>query len=158
MSAAFFRANVGACVVNAEGRILTLKRKGNIENAWQMPQGGIEAGEDPRTAVLRELKEETGLLPQDVTIIAEHPEWLPYELPVQFRNAKTGLGQVQKWFLIQASETTTVIPDGVEFEDSAWLKPEDLLKLVVWFRRPVYERVLAFVLQNQQAAGTRHTV
>lgn len=145
MSTAFFRANVGACVFDAEGRVLALKRKGVVENAWQMPQGGIEPGEDPPAAVWRELHEETGLLPDKLEIVAEHPDWLVYELPLEYRNPKVGWGQAQKWFLLRASATVVVKPDGKEFEDYAWLKPADLMPLVVEFRRPTYQRVFAFL-------------
>jgi len=148
MSAEFFRANVGACVVNSEGRVLAFKRKGVAENAWQMPQGGIEAGEDPRAAVWRELREETGLAPHVLGIIAEYPDWLVYELPAEYRNSKVGRGQVQKWFLLRASATAVPRPDGKEFEDCAWLRPADLMPLVVEFRQPTYERVLAFLGQK----------
>ncbi len=151
MAAAFFRANVGACVVNAEGRVLALKRKGVAENSWQMPQGGIEEGEDPRAAVWRELREETGLLPHELEIVAEYPGWLVYELPVEYRNPKVGWGQSQKWFLLRALAAVTVRPDGKEFEDYAWLTPADLMPLVADFRRPTYERVFAFLAQNAKA-------
>lgn len=151
MSTAFFRANVGACVVDAKGRVLALKRKAVPENAWQMPQGGIEAGEDPRAAVRRELQEETGLLPHEVEIVAEHPDWLVYELPIEYRNPKVGWGQVQKWFLLRALPTAIVRPDGREFEDCAWLTPADLMPLVVEFRRATYERVFALLARNEGA-------
>jgi putative (di)nucleoside polyphosphate hydrolase len=141
MSTAFFRANVGACVFNALGQVLALKRKGAVENSWQMPQGGIEDGEDPQTAVWRELQEETGLLEHEAAIITELPDWLVYELPIEDRNAKVGWGQVQKWFLIRVLATPTVRPDSIEFENFAWLAPPELMPLVVPFRRSTYERV-----------------
>lgn len=145
MSTPFFRANVGACVVNADGHVLALKRKGVPENAWQMPQGGIEAGEDPRAAIFRELREETGLLAHELSITAECPDWLVYELPLEYRNSKVGWGQAQKWFIFRASPAARARPDGKEFEDCAWLKPADLLPLVMEFRRPTYERVFALL-------------
>ena len=154
MSAVFFRAGVGACVFNARGQVLALKRKGVPENSWQMPQGGIEDGEDARAALWRELEEETGLLRRQVEIVAECPGWLAYELPVNYRNAKVGWGQVQKWFLLRAPDAVTITPDGKEFEDWAWSTPAAMLPLVAEFRRPVYERVFELLARRISPPGT----
>lgn len=143
MSEAFFRANVGACVVDAQGRVLALKRRGVADNAWQMPQGGIDDGESPRVAVLRELQEETGLTAADVQLVDEYPDWLVYELPPEFRRPKVGWGQAQRWFLLRPRAGVTVVPDGREFDDFVWMAPSELLRRVIAFRRPTYERVLA---------------
>jgi putative (di)nucleoside polyphosphate hydrolase len=155
VSDAFFRASVGACVVDAEGHVLALKRRGVSDNAWQMPQGGIEADETPRQAVLRELREETGLQPADVELLAEHPDWLVYELPPDFRKPKVGRGQAQKWFLLRARTEAIVRPDGEEFDDYAWMTPTELMPHVVAFRRPVYDRVLAHFADELHAQGGR---
>lgn len=155
MSDAFFRANAGACVIDGEGRVLALKRRGVADNAWQMPQGGIDAGETPRQAVLRELREETGLQPPDVELLAEHPDWLVYELPIEYRKPKVGWGQAQKWFLLRARPNAIVRPDGQEFDDHAWLAPAELLPRVIAFRRPVYDRVLAYFLDALRAERGR---
>ena len=143
MTSAYFRANVGACVVDAQGHVLALKRKGTTDNAWQMPQGGIEEGETPASAVMRELAEETGLTADDVTIVAEFPEWLAYELPLEYRRPKVGWGQVQRWFLLRLTPGALVRPDGVEFEAFQFLPPGELMHRAIAFRRPVYEKVLA---------------
>jgi putative (di)nucleoside polyphosphate hydrolase len=142
VSEAFFRANVGACIIDERGRVLALRRKGVPEIVWQMPQGGIETGEEPHQAVLREVKEETGLTQNDVEIVAEYPDWLVYELPRQYRNEKVGWGQAQRWFLLRARAGVTIRPDNVEVEAAAFLAPEDLLKSAVAFRLPTYRRVL----------------
>ena len=141
MGDAFFRASVGACVTDGKGRVLALRRRGVADEAWQMPQGGIDAGETPREAVLRELEEETGLRAADVAIVAEFPEWLVYELPLEYRRPKVGWGQAQKWFLLRANEGVTVKPDGKEFDAFEWVKPQELLSRVVMFRRGVYGKV-----------------
>lgn len=143
MSDAFFRASVGACVTDSKGHVLALRRRGVADSAWQMPQGGIDQGESAREAVLRELEEETGLHAGDVTIVAEFPEWLVYELPLEYRRPKVGWGQAQKWFLLRANEGATVKPDGREFDAFEWVMPKDLMPRVIEFRRPVYRKLLA---------------
>ncbi len=142
MTDAFFRANVGACVVDAGGRILALKRKGVASGSWQMPQGGIEWSEEPRTALFRELREETSLDRTSLDLVAECPEWLVYELPHDYRNAKVGWGQAQRWFLLRIHPGAVPRPDGIEFDDVAWLEPPALLARVVSFRTALYVRVL----------------
>ena len=144
MKGAYFRANAGACVIDGRGRVLALRRRGPAESAWQMPQGGIKRGEAPDEAALRELREEAGLRRGSVTLLAEHPEWLVYELPTEYRNRKVGWGQAQKWFLFRARADARVVPDGVEFDAFAWLPVAELMKRVVPFRRAVYRRVLRF--------------
>lgn len=140
---AFFRANVGACVTDGNGRVLALRRHGVTPAAWQMPQGGLALGEAPRDAVLRELHEETGLAPAAVTLVDEYPDWLVYELPPEWRRPKAGLGQAQKWFLLRAADDALVVPDGQEFDAYEWITPADLLQRVVPFRRPVYAQLWA---------------
>ncbi|HHC29248.1 MAG TPA: NUDIX domain-containing protein, partial [Rhodobacterales bacterium] len=82
-----YRSNVGIMLANPAGLVFAGQRTdamrlGTGETAWQMPQGGIDAAEEPVDAVLRELEEETGVTPDLVTIEAEHPEWLTYDLPL----------------------------------------------------------------------------
>ena len=76
-----YRRNVGVMVLNADGHVWVGQRKDNYKDAWQMPQGGIDKGEDARAAALRELEEETGITPDLVDVVAETEGWLPYELP-----------------------------------------------------------------------------
>jgi putative (di)nucleoside polyphosphate hydrolase len=154
MADAFFRANVGACLIDECDQVLALKRKGVAENSWQMPQGGIQEGESPRQAILRELGEEIGLGAADVEVLAERPDWLVYELPEEYRRPKVGWGQVQKWFLLRVMPDAIVNPDGKEFEAYEWLTPTDLMPRVVPFRKPVYERVLADFLGRLSEPGS----
>jgi putative (di)nucleoside polyphosphate hydrolase len=142
MKDAFFRASAGAMVTDGTGRVLVLSRRG-LADAWQMPQGGIGAGETPREAVLRELREETGLEAEEVVLVAEHPGWLVYELPVEWRNPKVGWGQAQRWFLLRARPGARVRPDGDEFDVFDWLLPDEVVERAVAFRRKVYEQVVA---------------
>ena len=78
-----YRRNVGVMLVNAEGLVFVGQRKDNPSPAWQMPQGGIDDGEAPRAAALRELEEETGVSPDLVDVVGETANWIRYELPVE---------------------------------------------------------------------------
>ena len=148
MADAFFRAGAGACVLDDAGHVLALRRRGLAEQAWQMPQGGIDENEAPQAAAMRELEEETGLRAVDVELLDEYPEWLAYELPREFRRPKVGLGQVQKWFLYRARAGAIVRPDQREFDAFEWMAPAQLLARAIAFRRPVYERLFARFLQR----------
>lgn len=138
----FFRANVGAMIINGQGEVLVFERA-DVKDAWQMPQGGIEAGEPPIDAVMREIREETGIFAEKLELMAEASEWLAYELPEQYRNKKTGMGQVQKWFLFRfVGEDLDIKPDKREFTAARWVKASVLLQITVDFRRSLYQRLL----------------
>jgi putative (di)nucleoside polyphosphate hydrolase len=144
MSDAFFRAGVGAVVLDDHCRILVLKRKGVSDNSWQLPQGGIGGNELPVEAIYRELSEETGLARDDLEIVKTISEWLVYELPPTFRNPKVGWGQAQRWFLCRLlAPHIKVHPDQIEVTEADWVTPNQLLARAVEFRIPVYQRVLS---------------
>jgi putative (di)nucleoside polyphosphate hydrolase len=143
-----FRAGVGIVVLDAAGRALALERA-TVPGGWQLPQGGIEGDEEPVDALWRELREETGLTADDVRVVAELPEWLGYELPAEYRSAKTGRGQVHKWFVLRAGADdlpvrTGTMP-GAEFRAWRWVGLAELAEQAVTFRRPVYRRLAALV-------------
>ncbi|MEZ5713940.1 MAG: RNA pyrophosphohydrolase [Paracoccaceae bacterium] len=144
-----YRRNVGVMLVNAAGHVFVGQRIDNDQAAWQMPQGGIDTGEDPRTAALRELEEETGVLPALVRVEAETPGWLAYDLPhdVVPRIWKGRYrGQEQKWFLLRflgSDSDVRIETDHPEFSAWRWLPPADLVANIVPFKRSVYEQVLA---------------
>jgi putative (di)nucleoside polyphosphate hydrolase len=143
MSDAFFRAGVGAVVLDGARRILALQRKGAQDGAWQLPQGGIGLSESPVEALYRELREETGLAGGDFEIAASTSEWWAYELPVEYRNAKVGWGQVQRWYLCRLlAPRHAVRPDQVEFAEADWVTPDQLLARAVAFRLPIYRRLI----------------
>ena len=92
----FFRANVGAVITRADGAVLALRRADIDEESWQLPQGGIRAGEQAEDALRREIEEEVGLTSNDYTIIGHSEEWLAYELPPEYRSPKVGRGQADR--------------------------------------------------------------
>lgn len=143
-----YRRNVGVMLINADGRVFVGQRRDRFEDAWQMPQGGIDAGEEPRAAALRELHEETGIRPDLVEVIAETAGWLVYDLPhdivPQIWKGKFR-GQQQKWFLMRFLGTDDQIDIATghpEFSTWRWQSPEHLVDRIVAFKRAVYARVL----------------
>ncbi len=143
-----YRPCVGVAVVNRRGQIFVGQRRDNSAEAWQMPQGGIDEGESPQIAALRELEEETGITPDLVMISAEIDDWMTYDLPEDLVPMLWGgkyRGQRQKWLLLEfKGEDHQVNIDTEEPEFSAWkwAAPEDLAELIVPFKREVYAKVL----------------
>ena len=164
-----YRPCVGIMVLNSEGRVWTGKRvvipKGEMDGAlklWQMPQGGIDEGEEAEPAARRELLEETGI--SSVELLAEAPDWIRYELPPELLGiALKGRyrGQAQRWFayrfLGKESEIRIDPPPGghtAEFEVWTWRTMDEVLDLVVPFKRPVYEQVVA-AFRHLEKSSTR---
>lgn len=148
-----YRPCVGIALFNAQGlvwvghRIPKWEKDSNL-NLWQMPQGGIDEGESPKQAALRELEEETGT--RNAEILAECPEWLAYDLPIEALGI--GLkgkyrGQKQRWFAMRFlgddSEINIDTPFGgkPEFDDWEWVELEEAVRRIVAFKRPIYEEV-----------------
>ena len=144
-----YRRGVGVMLLNRDGKAFVAARIDNPEDAWQMPQGGIEAGDEPWATALRELEEETGIPPRLVEKVAECPERLRYDLPEEWRGkvwSGKWRGQIQHWFLARfLGSDADISLDGhgdAEFRDWKWVEPSEVPKLIVSFKRPVYERLL----------------
>lgn len=145
-----YRPCVGVMLVNNAGRVFVGKRIDNKEmDAWQMPQGGIDDGEDLHAAALRELEEETGVPAELVTIIAETRDELLYDLPDFLMGKMWGgkfRGQRQKWLLMRfAGEDGDINLDAhehPEFEAWRWVEPEQVPELIVPFKKRVYRQVV----------------
>ena len=148
-----YRPCVGLAVFNREGLVFLGRRRmegGNPQRAWQMPQGGIDPGETPLQAALRELYEETSM--RSVSLLAEAEEWFCYDLPAPLAGqAWKGRyrGQTQKWFAFRfegdESEIDVSKPGGgrhkPEFSGWRWERLERVPGLIIPFKRQVYERV-----------------
>jgi putative (di)nucleoside polyphosphate hydrolase len=143
-----YRACVGLMLTNAQGKIFVGQRNDRHADAWQMPQGGVDAGEAPQDAALRELWEETGVTSDLVEIVAETAGWLPYDLPhdiVPVIWKGRYRGQEQKWFLLRfkgTDEQVNIATEHPEFTHWKWQDPDRLIAEIVPFKRDVYTAVL----------------
>ena len=142
MATRHFRAGIVAVVERSDGRVCAFERA-DAPGSWQLPQGGIEVGEEPRDTVWRELKEETGLTAGDVELVDEHDDWVAYAWPLEVAAGRRGVGQVQRWFTFRLlDDATEPTPDGSEFVAWQWVERGWLVEHVVAFRREAYRRVL----------------
>jgi putative (di)nucleoside polyphosphate hydrolase len=145
------RPNVGACLFNRDGLVLIARRADlpageAASGAWQLPQGGLDEGEDPEAAVLRELSEEIGT--SNAVVMGRMAEWLDYDLPAHLVGKALGgryRGQTQLWFALRFlgddSEIRLDADKHQEFDAWRWAPLSDLPSIAVPFRRPIYERL-----------------
>ena len=142
-----YRPCVGICLVNDEGLIFAGRRIDNRAEAWQMPQGGIDEGEDVMTACFREMGEEIGT--DKAEYITEHSEWLNYDIPQALADKLwrgTFRGQAQKWVLLRYKgndEDINIQTAEPEFEAWQWMSPEQLIEAAVPFKKDVYKTIMA---------------
>lgn len=149
-----YRPNVGAVIFRADGKILIARRTdmpgvgGPLsEGVWQCPQGGMDDGETPREAVLREVQEEIGT--DKLHILHEHPDWIAYDLPHHLIGKALGgrfRGQTQKWFAIAFTGTDDDInlaaQNPPEFDAFQWVDLDSLPERNVGFKKPIYEKLV----------------
>ncbi|WP_288938709.1 RNA pyrophosphohydrolase [Sphingomonas sp. GV3] len=156
-----YRPCAGVMLVNRDGRVFVGQRVDSTLEAWQMPQGGIDPGEDALTAAIRELGEETGVAPDKVTLVAEAPDEFYYDLPDDlFGKVWQGKwrGQRQRWFLFRfLGEDSDVDIDTAhkEFRAWRWADPSDLPTMIVPFKKALYEAVLTAFQPHLAASETR---
>lgn len=148
LEAGGYRLNVGICLVNREGLVFAAQRVDDRQGTWQMPQGGIDVGEDPAIAALRELQEETSV--SSARIVATFDRsWLTYDFPTHVRCKLHGSwtkyrGQAQRWFLVQFDgEDSEIDLDTAhrEFSSWRWAPLHELPPAVIEFKRGVYQQV-----------------
>jgi putative (di)nucleoside polyphosphate hydrolase len=143
-----YRLGAGVMLLNRDGKIFVGARIDNPEDAWQMPQGGIDEDEEPWPAALRELEEETGIAPALVEKLAEHPEQLRYDLPDEWRDKLwrgRWKGQTQHWFLARflgSDADVNLETHHPEFRAWTWVEPTQLPELIVPFKRDLYRRLI----------------
>lgn len=141
-----YRPNVGVILVNRDGLVFVAARLDNPADAWQMPQGGIDRGEDPAVAALRELEEEIGTAKAE--IVAESEGWYEYDLPAELIGKMWGgkyRGQKQKWYVLRFTGEDRDIDLETrhpEFRDWKWVPFEQVPDLIVPFKRDLYQNLV----------------
>lgn len=149
MDLSLYRPNVGVVLFRHDGRVWFGRRAHQSgEYVWQFPQGGIDDGEDLRTAALRELAEETGVT--SVTYLARTDGWLTYDYPAGFggsKQARGWKGQKQVWFAFRFTGKDKEVDldghDEVEFDAWRWGELDEATDLIVPFKRQAYEKMVA---------------
>lgn len=143
-----YRSGVGIVIINAQKKIFVGKRIDNNSDAWQMPQGGIDVNEQEDDAMIRELKEETGIGSDQVRVLGKscgHYYYnLPYKLQKKFWGGKY-LGQKQRWYLIEFigdDSAINIATEDPEFSEWKWVSQEEIVSHIVSFKRELYEDVI----------------
>lgn len=144
-----YRRCVGVVLFNAKGKVWVGKRAGESgPNVWQFPQGGIDDGEPPSFAALRELYEETGTHITNITPLGKAKDWLYYDFPEDHKNRrlKRWAGQRQRWYAYQYTgknkDFDLTLHDPVEFSEFKWVDLHTTPDIVVPFKRKVYEQIV----------------
>ena len=154
-----YRPNAGIMLLNRERQVFVGQRIDSTLQAWQMPQGGIDEGEEPYVAAVRELWEETGIPPKLVEFVAAAPEPMRYDLPDELIgkvwNGKWR-GQTQWWFLCRflgEDHHVDIATKHPEYRAWRWVEPADLPSLIVPFKRDIYTRLLTIFAEHLETPG-----
>lgn len=143
-----YRSGIGIMLINKEKKIFVGKRIDNHSDAWQMPQGGIDAGETEDEAMFRELKEETGISAFGVKVLQKSRGYFYYNLPYKLQKKFWGgkyLGQRQRWYLaefIGDESLVNIQTEDPEFSAWKWISREEILSTIVGFKRELYQDVI----------------
>ncbi len=143
-----YRPNVAAVIVSSKYPLTSeifIASRSDIKNSWQFPQGGIDEGETPKEALLRELKEEIGT--NNIEILSEYPEWVSYDFPnIVAKKMYPFDGQIQKYFLVRLKNDKKINlkTKHSEFDKYKFIKSKDAFKHIVYFKRPIYKKVLKY--------------
>ncbi len=144
-----YRRGVGVMLINSDNLVWVGRRIDNRDEAWQMPQGGLDRGEEPWAGALRELEEETGISPRLVEKLGDHPRRLRYDLPEALAETLWKgryKGQLQDWFLarfVGEDRDVDIATSHPEFSHWQWVEPRLLPEMIVPFKRDMYRAILA---------------
>jgi putative (di)nucleoside polyphosphate hydrolase len=146
-----YRKGAGIILLNKDKKVFVGKRNDAVyQDAWQMPQGGINENEEPLQAAFRELKEEIGT--NEVNVLSEYPGWLKYNIPQEMTpKVWQGkfVGQEQKWYLMMFEGNDTSIninTQAPEFYDWKWESPENLVTIIIPFKKELYSKLVRYFL------------
>jgi len=158
-----YRPNVAAVILSSDYPQrceFFLGKRCDVKNTWQFPQGGIDKGETPQEALMRELEEEIGSCAVD--IIAEYPHWITYDFPngVTARKMYPFDGQTQRYFLVKLQKDAKIDLESFsepEFEDYKYVEYKQLLKKATYFKRHVYRRVIEHFMKEGHIVNVNST-
>lgn len=158
-----YRPNVGIVLMHGDGRLFWARRVNR--DGWQFPQGGMNTDETPLEAMFRELREETGLLPEHVEVLGSTPGWLRYRLPrrcIRRGNRPVCIGQKQVWFLLRLTgreqDVRLDLTEKPEFDSWRWVDFWYPAEHVVSFKREVYVRALEHLAPRARAVAGEQAV
>ncbi len=143
-----YRRGVGVMLINKHNHVWVGRRIDNRDEAWQMPQGGLDKGESPWEGALRELEEETGIKPRLVEKLADHPQQLRYDIPDEIAArlwSGKWKGQLQDWFLARflgSDKDIDIRTKHPEFSHWKWVEPHLLPEIIVPFKRDMYRAIV----------------
>ncbi|MBU0724353.1 MAG: RNA pyrophosphohydrolase [Alphaproteobacteria bacterium] len=151
-----YRPGIGIMLINHDGRIFVARRIDMVSEAWQMPQGGIDEGEDPSVALFREMREEIGT--DKAEILAVSDDWYRYDLPADLRSRLWGgryVGQRQKWYALRylgSDADINIATEEPEFMDWKWAPSAQVPELIVPFKRPLYRELMGELMAKLPAS------